>query len=157
MAWKVVFYRDLVTHEQPAREWLVELRKSEPEKYAAALAAIKRVLAAHGIDVCETEWGKNLGSGLYEFRIRHPAGTIETMFPLADDDATATTEGRGAARLLLRIYFTTYGPHVILICSGYDKGRDPSSHRQRAEITRARELAEKARDGLRARLRDTGA
>lgn len=117
----------------------------------------KCVLKVHGTDVCETEWGKNLGDGLYEFRIRHPAGAIQRMFPptkairkllgkVPDSDKDA--------QVLLRIFFTTYGSGVILLLSGYDKGRDPSSARQRAEIKKAQEMADKAQAGLRARIRE---
>ncbi|MGA7912509.1 MAG: hypothetical protein WCC30_13335 [Candidatus Dormiibacterota bacterium] len=114
-------------------------------------------MKVHGTDVCETEWGKNLGDGLYEFRIRHPAGAIQRMFPptkairkllgkVPDSDKDA--------QVLLRIFFTTYGSGVILLLSGYDKGRDPSSARQRAEIKKAQEMADKAQAGLRARIRE---
>jgi hypothetical protein len=58
------------------------------------------------------------------------------------------------ANVLLRVFFTTYGAGVILLLSGYDKGRDPGRARQRVEIKNARGMAEKAKSGLRARLRE---
>lgn len=155
MAWKVRYYRDLESGDEPAREWMNSLVPRDEVKRLAALAAIECVLKVHGTDVCETEWGKNFGRGLYEFRIRHPAGVIQKMFPPKraiqkligqNDDASAN--------VLLRIYFTTYGSGVILLLSGYDKGRDSSAQRQRAETKKARAMAEQAQAGLRARLRD---
>lgn len=157
MPWKLRYYRDLDTEEEPARSWLDSLKGRDEVKRLAAIAAMQCVLKVHGTDVCETEWGKNLGSALYEFRIRHPAGAIQRMFPptkairkmlgsAPDDDKKAN--------VLLRVFFTTYGTGVILLLSGYDKGRDPSAARQRAEIRKAREMADKAQTGLRLRLRE---
>jgi len=157
MPWKLRYFRDLDTGEEPARGWLDSLKGRDEVKRLAAIAALQCVLKVHGTDVCETEWGKNLGSALYEFRIRHPAGAIQRMFPptrairrllgnAPDDDKNAN--------VLLRIFFTTYGAGIILLLSGYDKGRDPSSARQRAEIKKAREMADGAQSGLRARIRD---
>lgn len=83
MAWTVRFYRDLNTGEEPAKEWLDSLAGNDEVKRLAALAAIECVLKVHGVDVCESEWGKNLGHDTYELRIRHPAPTIVRMFPLA--------------------------------------------------------------------------
>jgi len=155
VAWKVKFYRDLNTGEEPARDWLDSLAGQDEVKRLATIAAIECVLKLHGSDVCETEWGKNLGKGLYEFRIRHPAATIQRMFPpkkaierlLGKDDDDK-------AKIVLRIFFTTYGKGVLLLLSGYDKGRDPSARRQNAEVKKAREMADKAQAGLRARLRE---
>jgi hypothetical protein len=154
MAWKVRFYRDLETGAQPARDWLDGLAGADEAKQLAVLAAVERVLAVHGVDVCETEWGKNLGRALYEFRVRHPATTIRNMFPLPRDGDDAPDSIGEPAKILLRLFFTTYGPGVILLLSGYDKGTDPSRGRQEREIERASEMAAKAKEGLRARQRE---
>lgn len=59
-------------------DWL-ENQLSDPAR-EAAIAAIEEVLTPRGTQVCETEWGKNLGEGLYELRIRHSAEEIQRMF-----------------------------------------------------------------------------
>jgi len=46
----------------------------------------------------------------------------------------------------------TYGKEVILLLCGYDKGKDPRGSKQSEEIERAREMVNKARANLRARL-----
>ena len=120
----------------------------------AALAAVQHVLAVHGIDVCETEWGKNLGNSLYEFRVRHPAGAIRNMFPLPGQASKDLRMGAEPTKILLRIFFTTYGAGVLLLLSGYDKATDPSKGRQKREMKKAAEMAAKAKRGLRARQRD---
>lgn len=44
---------------------------SLPEyEQAVLIAAIEHVLARRGIDICAGDWGKPLGEGLYEFRIK---------------------------------------------------------------------------------------
>jgi len=154
MAWKVRFYKDLDTGEEPARDWLDGLTGNDEAKRLAALAAVERVLKVHGVDVCETEWGENLGKGLYEFRVRHPAGSVRNMFPLPREAAKAQSTAGEPVKILLRIFFTTYGQGVLLLLSGYDKGADPSRGRQQREIKKAAEMAATAKKGLRARQRE---
>ena len=45
---------------------------------AVLVAAIEHVLQAYGIDICAGEYGKPLGEGLYEFRVRKSLRTILT-------------------------------------------------------------------------------
>jgi hypothetical protein len=47
---------------------------------AALLSAFEHVLSHHGLNVCASEWGKQLGDGLFEFRVRHTAAEIDSMF-----------------------------------------------------------------------------
>lgn len=50
-------------------------RLDEAER-AVVDAAIQHVLVPLGIDICASEWGKSLGQGLYELRIRRNLETI---------------------------------------------------------------------------------
>lgn len=65
------------------------------------------------MNVCGTGFGRQLGGGLFEFRLR-------------DDD------------LLVRIFCHAFGDRLILLLGGYDKRKDPSERRQNREITLAR-------------------
>lgn len=107
-------------------------------KYEQAVlqAAIEHVLAREGMDVLATEWGKPLGQGLSEFRVRRSLEAIfrEAGVPVPDDVA-----GSGR-RVLLRVFCTFRGERVVLLLGGYDKGRDPSDKRQQKEIARARKV-----------------
>lgn len=38
--------------------------------------AMAEILQAEGINVCRTGYGKQLGDGLFEFRLRHDAAEI---------------------------------------------------------------------------------
>lgn len=99
-------------------------RRLPERESAVTVAAIEQVLARIGIAICESEWGKPLGGGLYEFRIRR--------------DVRAPTErlgGRG--RVLIRVLCAFEGNRVILLLGGYDKLRDPSKRRQQREIRAA--------------------
>lgn len=108
-----------------------------PEYEQAALAAaITEVLQVRGIDVCAGEWGKPLGGGLYEFRIRRSLQAIlkEAGSSIPDDLAGIDRQ------VLLRVFCTFYGQRVVLSYSGYDKRKDPSRKRQDREVARARKI-----------------
>jgi hypothetical protein len=113
----------------PVLRWLRE--ELTPAKRRALGHAMNEVLQRLGVGVCATEFGKQLGGGLFEFRLRRD------LRDLAD-----VGEGE-AGRILLRVFCHAHGDKLILLVSGYDKGEHPSLRRQSAEI----ELA-------RARLRD---
>jgi len=115
------------------RRWLDRL---SPVKFAALQAAITHRLEVEGIGLLGTEWLKPLGSGLFEFRVRHSAAEIERMF------AGRTSIGSSGHReaILLRVFVAFVGGRVCLLFAGYDKGRDPSRKQQQKEIERARRL-----------------
>jgi hypothetical protein len=103
---------------------------------AALLAGLEHVLSHRGIAVSATEWGKQLGDGLFEFRIRHSAAEIEHMFS-APRPAEQPAKGQ---KVVLRVFCHAYGAKVVLLLNGYDKGADPSGRRQNREIAVARQL-----------------
>ena len=127
MSWTVEFYEDDEGHV-PAREFMLSLSFA---KRAAAIAAVEAILAPMGLDVCKSEYGRPLGSGLYEFRLRHDEKTILSK---AGGDAEDASTGD----VLLRFFFAAHGQRIILLLGGYDKGRDSSPRRQSKEIQRAR-------------------
>jgi len=81
------------------------------------------ILQRHGVSVCGSEFGKQLGGGLFEFRLR---------------DVVDAPDGGGSERVLLRVFCHAYGERVVLLLGGYDKGRSPSRSRQAREIATAR-------------------
>jgi len=98
----------------------------------ALIAAIEYFLEPRGLDVCRTEYGRQLGEGLFEFRLRHDEATVRRKAGQPVDDASASSE------VLLRLFCHAYGDKVVLLLGGYDKGEDPSPRRQSLEIERAR-------------------
>ncbi len=115
--YRLEFYEDTKGHE-PVREWI----KSElsPADRRTVGAAMRELLEEQGVGVCGTHWGRQLGGGLFEFRLR----------------------GDG---LLIRVFCHAYGDRVVLLLGIYDKGRDPSERRQNAEIGVARARLEEWR------------
>jgi putative component of toxin-antitoxin plasmid stabilization module len=138
--WTVEFYADRSGRE-PCREWADGL---SPQKRAAFTAAVTLVLARRGLDVMETEYGKALGDGLYELRVRWTAS--ETRHKI--EGLPPGEVGGAAEAILLRVFFCTAGRRVILLLGGYDKARDPSTRRQQREIAKARKLITAYREVL---------
>lgn len=140
--WEVVAYGDLDGRE-PFTDWYQ--RKLTSLQRATVLAALERILAIRGTAVCETEWGKNLGGGLYELRIRHGPDEIAAMFAPADEQRRDEPKTSKAPAILLRVYFTTDGPQLVLLLGGYDKGRLGEGRRQQQSIAAARDTLKRMR------------
>jgi hypothetical protein len=121
----IEFYED-ENGDEPVRRWLTK-ELTRAQRFALG-RAMRQQLQEKGVGVCATAFGKQLGKGLFEFRLR------------SDAHATAPPDQRGAepARLLLRVFCHAYGDKVVLLLGGYDKGADPSPRRQSDEIAIAR-------------------
>ena len=120
----IEFYED-ANGDQPVRRWLKE--ELTPRKRRALGQAMNEVLQHLGVGVCGTEFGKQLGGGLFEFRLRRDLSEI------------APSERRDAAeKILLRVFCHAHGRRLILLLAGYDKGDDPASKRQQQEIRLAK-------------------
>jgi phage-related protein len=109
-AFRLEFYEDQ-SGIQPVRQWLVA--ELSPDERRTVGAAMRAILQQQGIGVCGSGFGRQLGGGLFEFRLRERP-------------------------LIARVFCHAYGDRVILLLGGYDKGRDPSSRRQEREIALAR-------------------
>ena len=142
--WTIEFYAD-DNGVEPCRAWMEDDLSNV--QYAALTSALRLVLAERGLDVCASEWGKALGGGLAEFRVRHPAEEIEAMFGGAPRGAKA------GERVLLRVFFHAHGHKIVLLLGGYDKGADPGERRQQREIATARKRLEDFKNRGRARRR----
>jgi putative component of toxin-antitoxin plasmid stabilization module len=110
MSSRLDFYTD-ERGRQPVRIWMKD--ELDPHARRALGAAMQHVLQEQGVAVCGTPFGRQLGAGLFEFRLRE-------------------------AGLVLRVFCHAHGDRLILLLGGYDKARDPSHRRQEAEISQAR-------------------
>jgi phage-related protein len=118
--YEIEFYAD-EWGQMPCLRWIKE--DLSPTKRRALGAAMHEVLQQHGVQVVgERSWGRQLGKGLFEFRV----------------DRAVTPEDGIAEKIVLRVFCHAYGDHKILVLHGYDKGRSPSSRRQQREIEVAR-------------------
>jgi hypothetical protein len=116
---------------EPVRRFLDSLSE---DKRNALVAALTFVLGRQGLDVCRSEWGKHLGGGLAEFRLRHDEHEVSAAHGPAD----AILPEPSPEKILLRVFFHAHGNRLILLLSGYDKGARSSARHQQREIERAR-------------------
>lgn len=121
------------------------VKKLGPYEEVVLFAAIDHILKPLGIDICNGEWGKALGDGLYEFRVRRSLAAIYSAAGLDEDDLPSDVKTPNK-EVLLRVFCTFHGAKVMLILSGYDKKKDPSEKRQQREIKKARRLLKKWRE-----------
>ena len=111
------------------------LKNLDPYSQLVVDICVKEVLTRQGHEVCGTSWGTPLGGGLYEFRIRKSLTSLRKEVQVAAPKEI--DEGR---EILLRVFFAVEGAHIVLLLSGYDKGKNSKSRRQEREIVKARKL-----------------
>ncbi len=114
--YELEFYED-ERGDRPVLRWIRE--ELTPTQRRELGQAMREQLQERGVGVCASEYGKQLGRGLFEFRLRRSA-------ELAGE------------RILLRVFCHAYGHKVVLLLGGYDKGADVSARRQDDEISLAR-------------------
>jgi hypothetical protein len=138
------FYRS-PDGDEPVRRWMERALSADQRR--ALDAALTLILAVHGVGVCGTPYGRQLGRGLFEFRLDEDEATVSGKW----DPGPPTPHRRSAGtRILLRVFCHAHGDRLILLLGGYDKGRDVSRRRQQREIARARvrldEFTRRSRD-----------
>jgi phage-related protein len=117
---EIEFYAD-ESGDMPCLRWIRE--DLSPTKRRALGMAMNEVLQRHGVQVVgERSWGRQLGQGLFEFRV----------------DRTVKPDDEIAEKLVLRVFCHAHGDRKILVLHGYDKGKSQSSRRQQREIEAAR-------------------
>lgn len=117
----------------PFTKWFEKLGDYDQ---AVVDTAIKKILVPYGIDIAATEWGKPLGDGLYEFRIRRSLSTLINWG--TSEEEWESLPPQMDKTVLLRIFCAFHGDRIILLFQGYDKGKDPSEKRQGREIKKAK-------------------
>jgi hypothetical protein len=127
---------------EPVRRWMEKVLSADHRR--ALDAALTLILAVHGVGVCGTPYGRQLGRGLFEFRLDEDEATVSRKWASRHVPASRAA----GSRILLRVFCHATGDRIVLLLGGYDKGRDPSRRRQQREIARARaRLAEFSRRG----------
>ena len=127
--WKIEFYED-AQGRRPVEKWIDGLNDQKAE---AVLVALQEVLSVNGIDLASGAWLKSLGKGLYEFRIRHSASEIQTMYKVANKGLVG-----GAEAILLRVFVAFEREKLIVLLGAYDKGKNDKQGFQQAQIEIAR-------------------
>lgn len=137
----------MMTQSNLPKIWTVEIeddqkfrafyRSLEDIEQAVLRAALQEVLPRLGMDICNTEWGKALGGGLYEFRIRRSLEAIYREF-VSEDAARSTPSNLRGREVSLRVFCTFEGNKIALVLDGYDKQKDPSRKTQNTMIAKSR-------------------
>jgi hypothetical protein len=129
--YEIEFFRR-ADDSEPVRRFMDSLSN---DKRDALLAALTHVLGRQGLGVCRSEWGKQIGGGVAEFRLRRDERQV-----LGRDSGRTEAElpDPSPEKILLRVFFHAHGNRLILLLSGYDKGARPSARHQQREIERAR-------------------
>jgi hypothetical protein len=130
--WTVDVWEDDRTGRCPFDAWFGKLDEYEQ---AVVDAVISNILEPLGMTICDTEWGKALGGGLYEVRIRRKLSAIRTW---GAANKAAEPVSAGERSVLLRLFVAFQGDRVVVLFQGYNKGKDPSARRQAKEIETAR-------------------
>lgn len=128
------FYED-DNRTMPVLTWLNRLESDDMAKHDAIVYGLQVILAREGAGVCGTEFGRTLGKGLYEFRLRHTRDELQIK---AESQQAGSGPSVQPVKVLIRVFFAVYGDRIVLLLGGYDKAVDDSRHRQNREIEQAR-------------------
>lgn len=123
-----------------------------PAERRTLTAALRELVAAVGQDVCKTDFGKNLGGGLVELRLRQSEEQV--LKRLGKQPATPHPEDE-MEDILIRVFFHPHGQKRALVLHGYSKGRRSSKSHQQEQIAVAEKRLRhwKAREAQAAKLK----
>ena len=124
----VEFYED-DEGESPVFRWITE--ELSPAQRRAVVAALEELVARMGPDIVRTEFGKNIGGGVIELRVRQSADQI---LKRVGEAATAPHPEDDGEDILLRVFFHPHGQKRALVLHGYDKGRNSAKRHQQQQI-----------------------
>ncbi|GMU04777.1 hypothetical protein ASNO1_10290 [Corallococcus caeni] len=113
----------------PVFQWMTEVLS--PAQRRAVTAALEELVAPMGPDIVATEFGKNLGGGIIELRLRQGEEQLLRRVGKAPRDAHPEDTGE---EIFLRIFFHAHGQKRALVLHGYDKGRNAAKRYQQQQI-----------------------
>lgn len=132
--WTVEFYVE-ADGTTPVSDWLLEELTAAERR--TVTAALRELVAAMGHDVCKTEFGKNLGGGIIELRLRQTEDQL--MRRLGRGGEPPVHPEDEGTEIFLRVFFHPHGEKRALVLHGYSKGDNSSKRHQQKQI----DLAEK--------------
>lgn len=114
--------------------WLTE--ELTPAQRRSVTAALEELVAYMGPNVVRTEFGKNLGGGVIELRVRQSEEQLLKRVGKVPRQPHPEDDGED---ILLRVFFHPHGRKRALVLHGYDKGRNASKRHQQRQIAIAQE------------------
>jgi phage-related protein len=147
--YEVGFYEE-ADGSSPVFRWITE--ELSPAQRRSVTAALEELVARMGPDIVRTDFGKNLGGGIIELRIRQSEEQLLKRVGRVPRASHPEDEGED---ILLRIFFHPHGQKRALVLHGYDKGKSPSKRHQQQQIaiTEKRLALFKQREKERARAK----
>jgi hypothetical protein len=103
-----------------------------PVKQRTLEASIDKILLIHGPELVDGDLIKNLGGGLYEYRV---GPTTTRMMKRAGEGGTDVHQ-----KIALRVFLSFEGSRLITILGSYDKGANDSKSKQQSAIANSRRL-----------------
>lgn len=124
----VEFYEE-ANGSSPVFKWMTE--DLSPAQRRAVSAALEELVVPMGPGIVATEFGKNLGGGIVELRLRQGEGQLLKRVGKTPKEAHPEDTGE---EIFLRIFFHAHGRKRALVLHGYDKGRNASKRYQQQQI-----------------------
>jgi len=124
--YRLEFYKD-DNGDEPARRWLRE-ELSRMQRLVVG-TAMREILEEEGINVCGTGFGRQLGGGLFEFRVGGKLSDFVESF-----EGTRLPD----EKILVRVFCHAHGDKLVLLLAAYDKLAQPSKAHQNQQIELAR-------------------
>jgi hypothetical protein len=109
-----------------------------PIKQRTLEASLDKILLVHGLELVDGDLIKNLGGGLYEFRV---GPTTTRMMNKAGEGSKETHQ-----KIALRVFLSFEGIRLIVLLGSYDKGANDSKSKQQSEIAQARRVLRARQD-----------
>jgi phage-related protein len=144
----VGFYED-DDGSSPVYRWITE--ELSPAQRRSVLAALEQLVAYMGPDIVRTDFGKNLGGGVIELRLRQSEEQVLKRVGKAPNEPHPEDEGED---ILLRIFFHPHGQKRALVLHGYDKGQNPSQRHQNQQIATAEERLARFKEREKAKAKE---
>lgn len=113
----------------PVLNWILNDLTSAERR--AVTAALRELVGAMGQNVCSTEFGKNLGGGLIELRLRQ---NEDQILKRVGQPPTQAHPEDDSEDILLRVFFHPHGDKQALVLHGYSKGKNSSKSHQQEQI-----------------------
>jgi len=86
--------------DEPVRQWIFD--KLDAPKRRAVVMGLQYILAERGLAVCATEFGRHLGQGLFEFRLRYDEAALTRRLHLVVPLSSGASR---RDRVLLRVFW----------------------------------------------------
>ena len=108
------------------------VRSLTPAKQRTLEASIDKILLVHGFELVDGDLVKNLGGGLYEFRV---GPTTTRMINKAGLESKIPHQ-----KIVIRVFVSFEADRMIVLLGSYDKGANDSKSKQQSEIAKARQI-----------------